>query len=548
MPPEDDQLPERKRAFKPKVRTGCITCKCVRSGRQCEGYELPKSLVILPRALAPAPTVESPLETRALELFFHKTAPQLAGYFEGPLFQGSVVQISLVEPAIRHAIAAVAMLHEEISASPATREGKSQASKLPIQLYNRSIRGIIDKVQAGPTAMPLIAMANILFICFEYFQGNVTMARSHVKSGIHLLHSWRERTHGSSTSMHPWGQRYDSFESQFMEMQIAPLLSVFRTNILDKDMAKAIKLVLNPVNEQGNVILGDHFSSPQQARVGLLDVITYASWRIQAVDEALLGKVEAKKEVMRIMQNMEQGLGQWESYFNDLVRRKGVSWGKKDRQAANVVRIIKLAGSFGGRSYLAGNECAWDSARAEYEEMLLIAEALIADRDRFPHDGFRPLSLDFGMLFSLHLLAWKCRWPGLRRRGLDLLQKIPRREWSLEVEHYHTIFSRIMEIEEAHLDTPRDEIVRLDMLPPEHARVHDFTVIAQPSSSRQPAIYAVSFWSKPLGLDGPSSSLTEYMQLGSSQAGESGVPASLITAAPSSLITQYYSYLRQLKG
>jgi hypothetical protein len=50
----------------------------------------------------------------------------------------------------------------------------------------------------------------------------------------------------------------------------------------------------------------------------------------------------------------------------------------------------------------------------------------------------------------------------------------------------------------------------------------------------------VTFWSKPMGLDGPVSSVTEYIQLESSQSGE--------TAVPSSLIAQHYSRLQEARG
>lgn len=76
-------------------------------------------------------------------------------------------------------------------------------------------------------------MANVLFTCFEYFQGNVTAARTHVKSGINLLNSWRKDARAISNK--PWGENYDSFESYFMETEIAPLLSVFLVNILGEE-------------------------------------------------------------------------------------------------------------------------------------------------------------------------------------------------------------------------------------------------------------------------------------------------------------------------
>jgi hypothetical protein len=505
---------------------------------------------VVPRALAPAPAVESSIEARALELFFHKTASQLAGSFEGAFFQGSVAQSSLVEPTIRHAIAAIAILHEEMSSHSAGRDWDRNGPDVPIQFYNKAIRALLQKFRTEQTSISLTSMANILFTCFEYFQGNLITARSHVKSGIKLLESWRDKTRMLDDK--PLGQKYDSFESYFMETEIAPILSVFRINILDKEDARDSGFFLNPVDKNGDVVLGDRFENIQQARVGLLDVMTLASWRFPTTGEHAPYPHQVDERVDLKVNNTDEIVSQWEANFDDLVSRRISSWPAKERQAANVIRIIKMAETLAARNYMAGNECSWDNARSEYEEMLSIADALISDHSRFPDDGFRLLSLDFGMLFCFHLLAWKCRWPSLRRWGLSLLRKVPKREWLLDAKHYHTIFSRILEIEEAHLGASLDEILQKDLVPPEYARICDFTVIAQPcsflssplssssSSPRGSASFAVTFWSKPMGLDGPVSSVTEYIQLESSQSGE--------TAVPSSLIAQHYSRLQEARG
>lgn len=493
--------------------------------------------MVVPRALAPAPAVESPIEARALELFFHKTATQLAGSFEAAFFQGSVAQLSLVEPTIRHAIAAIAILHEEMSSSSAGREWDLHGPEVPVQCYNRAIRALLQKFKTEHTSISLTSMANILFTCFEYFQGNLTAARSHVKSGIKLLQSWRENTRLLANK--PWGQSYDSHESYFMETEIASLLSVFRINILNKEDVEDVGFYLNPVDKNGNVVLGDRFENIRQARAGLLDVITSVSQRLQTVDEHIPNIHQVGEKVDQITHNIpDEIMSQWEANFDDLVLRQSPSWGNKERQAADIVRIIKIAETLGIRNYMTSNECSWDSARAEYEEMLSIADSLISDHSRFPNDGFRLLSLDFGMLFCFHLLAWKCRWPSLRRWALSLLRKVPKREWLLDAKHYHAIFSRIMEIEEVQLGASAEEITQRDLVPPEHARIYDFAPQPSPSSSPSPCsssnssgqvvCYAVTFWSKPMGLHGPLSSVTEYMHLDASQPGETAVPSSLI--------------------
>ncbi|KAJ6127196.1 hypothetical protein N7523_002808 [Penicillium sp. IBT 18751x] len=549
----------RKRASKPKVRTGCFTCKtrrvkcdeakpacarCTSTGRKCDGYPLSKSSLV-PRALAPAPGLGSRIESRALEFFFHKTAPQLAGLFAGEFFQGSVLKVSLVEPAIRQAMAAIGIVHEQaVLGRPYNpgeqRKPKAQARRkypvplnVPIQLYNRSIRAIVEKVISEPNPLPLVAMINILFTCFEYFQGNTETAAAHIRSGIRLLQDYRE-TQGASVT--PWGTNYGSFEARFMEMEIAPLLSVFNINVVPTGLKERTYLIMNPVDDCGRVILADRFDTLYEARVGLMDLITSTVYHFKRSESGIQHKHYTGSQKIPIFEYVQLNLHRWRSCFDDLIRRQEKSWNKTQRRAADMIRIISHSTDFSVKSSQVVGECDWDSNRAMFEELIELTESILSDR--FTDESSRTLALDSGMLFHLHIVAWKCRWPHLRRQGLDLLTRSPRREWQFEAQHYHAIFTRIMEIEEAYLRLPKDQSPANNILPPEHVRIHNFTVATLPlqpeklDESEDP-VHAVNFWCKPWGLDGPWGLITEHLQLKSSQRGAAAVPVNLASSKPS---------------
>ncbi|KAJ5984507.1 hypothetical protein N7481_006606 [Penicillium waksmanii] len=385
-----------------------------------------------------------------------------------------------------------------------------------------------------PNAVSLVAMISILFACLEYLRGNAAMSRSHITSGIQILKSWMENNKSQNKSS---GRDDKTIGSHFMETEIGPILCSLRTIVLDRETAKNLRLLMNPVNVQGDLTLGDRFDTIQQARVGLVDLIAHTNWRFDRLDKCFPLGPRYNDEASLILNSVEKTLAQWEANFDDLARRRGSSWVKKQRIATNAVRLIKLDIGFGVRNYLADSECAWDAGRADYEEALSLIENLIADRDRFsPGNNFRPLSLDVAIIYCLHTLSWKCRWPRLRRWGLDLFRRICGREWLLDAEKYFIIFSRIMEIEEAgtnsnQLESP-DEGPQGNILPHEHLRIHNFSVANQtspsPADSEQPTKYSVTFWSKPYGIDGPWHKLTEPLQPGASETEESAIPSNLI--------------------
>lgn len=258
-----------------------------------------------------------------------------------------------------------------------------------------------------------------------------------------------------------------------------------------------------------------------------MKVLTCASVRFDKINEHYQVESHATEKRSEVLNSVSTSLSQWKPDLADLIDRQHPSWNSKHRQVAKVPRILTLDTGFGIRSYLAESECVWDAGRLEYEEALGLLESLLSDRTRFPEDGVRPLSLDFGMIYCHHTLAWKCQWPHLRRRGLELLRRIRGREWILDAEKYYKIFCRIMEIEEAHLHLPPNEIPGANDLPPESVRIHHFTVKAL-SPPIEFHNHAVTFWSKPQGLGGPWHSRTELMQLTSSQRGESAVPVNLM--------------------
>ncbi|ENH71192.1 Transcriptional regulatory protein moc3 [Fusarium oxysporum f. sp. cubense race 1] len=141
-----------RRAYHPKVKTGCQTCRirrvkcdegkpvcvrCTSTGRTCDGYTLPPSSsyssststspspqssdsynatadlkLILPR--------QSPEEVRSYRFFLEVTAPSLAGAFYADFWLAEVPRVCMSDAAIWHAVISLEALgHGGITESPA---------------------------------------------------------------------------------------------------------------------------------------------------------------------------------------------------------------------------------------------------------------------------------------------------------------------------------------------------------------------------------------------------------------------------------------------
>ncbi|KAJ5278887.1 hypothetical protein N7478_004259 [Penicillium angulare] len=479
------------------------------------------SRALLPKALSPGLAVEFAAEPQALEFFFLKTAPQLAGFFGEAFFQGSVLQLSLTEPAIRQAIGAIGFLHERAATGKLSksRDTSFSNSNLHLQLYNRSIHSVL-KASSDPDKLSFVATASVLFACFEVFHGNRIAAETHIKSGISLLNSWRDKTKRVKS---PWGRRYPSSESRFMETQVAPLLSLFNLSIMKPCNGGRVQFMLNPVSN-GILHLAKKFEGLEETRNAFLDMLAAATANPEIKCE---NKSAADIEVFLLSDTGQGAMEKWNRSVDDLVYRNSHSWGKKEQRSANALHLIKLSAQLSMIAYQAQTECHWDKSYEDYKELIRLCEAIVLDHEKSGDDFSRTMNIDCGLIFALHAGAWKCRWPKLRQRGLDLLLRIPKREWFFESKHYHQIFARIKEKEEEHLSLPLKWETDETCLPPEHVRIHNFTVEAQSNTLNGCPVYAVSFWSKPHGLDGPWNCSTETMCLESTQAVEADIPFNL---------------------
>lgn len=271
-----------------------------------------------------------------------------------------------------------------------------------IKLYNQSIRAVLEKVATSTNATTLIATTNVLFTCLEILQGNATAAGGHITAGIKLLQAWRERNGGPAA---PWGRKYTTFEARFMEIEIAPLLSLFNTNVVECAGGQRSKFLLNPVDQNGALRLAARFETLDEARIGLIDIITDATCVCSGLDDGLVHRPLADLDAVVDSKSVQENLARWQRNVDDLIRRQKCIWDEKEQQIANVISIVRLATTFGVRAYEAQSECEWDSHRAEYEGVIHAADAIISDRVRYPDELSRTLSLDFGLIFPLHAVA-----------------------------------------------------------------------------------------------------------------------------------------------
>ncbi|KAL4960035.1 Zn(II)2Cys6 transcription factor [Aspergillus stella-maris] len=518
-----NQQSRKPRASHVKVRTGCVTCKirrvkcdeakphcrrCTSTGRKCDGYVQPREGTpekLLMSRLRPSPTPISVQEARGLEFFFHTTSHQLAGLLERDFWRRSVLQLSLSEHSIRQALAALGSLHEsEYLQRPLN-------TAIVEQLYSQALRSTMTKATTGETAVPIVVMSSILFTSFEFLRGNAAAAATHIASGINLIRSVRQIA--ASSPIKPWGRNYSSYETQFLDSDLAPILTLFSLNASEFSPFPSSRLILNPITASGPT-LPEQFETLREARVALVDLVTACADLFQGLDERI-GREEAPSaNCLDVSHSLQNSFRLWKIKFQELLSRCESTWSKDEKRAANVIRIMQYGSEVGVVAYLVNSECDWDDYREQYEKILELVETMVINSSTIDSQMNNLLSLESGLIYPMHAVAWKCRYPDLRRRGLDLLLRCPRREWLLDSRQYHAIFSRILEIEESQwAGLEYERASRHNVLPAEQVRVYDFFCVADPGPDRDHSRYAITFMTKPDGPDGDCHYITESIHL-----------------------------------
>ncbi|KAI1477562.1 hypothetical protein F4774DRAFT_192797 [Daldinia eschscholtzii] len=261
----DGLKPTRKRASKPKVRTGCISCKrrhvkcdegkpscaeCERLGLMCEGYAPPKvktascrpERLLLPKpklasvqpskiaALSQSVDYRSPtpqMPTFGFELseddkwyfslFRDQISHELSPYFRSTFWSHTSLRDSMVNRCIHHSILSIGAygralmdLREGYAAN-----GKSCRTWWPPSVMNRhhqaalvhhakALSHLRSNIRSYGIDGRLTMAATLLFIVFENMQGNYLSSGNLIRSGIKVLRNIRGADYSKSILRRQW--------------------------------------------------------------------------------------------------------------------------------------------------------------------------------------------------------------------------------------------------------------------------------------------------------------------------------------------------------
>ncbi|KAL5339855.1 hypothetical protein BJX70DRAFT_140567 [Aspergillus crustosus] len=204
--------PKRRRKFTKRSLTGCRTCRarhircdeapgscnnCSSTGRKCDGYDLSRlpvqeltftSHLGIDTRLA---WLTTPDERRCFSYFTHISIPSLASLFDFPLWEKLTLRISHADRAVYHAANMLGAVHEDSDQNQMRLSGENlhqPRHRFALEQASRAF-AILNRRQASqdPQLREVVLICCLLFVVSDLLLGRYDNAFQHLRSGLKIL-------------------------------------------------------------------------------------------------------------------------------------------------------------------------------------------------------------------------------------------------------------------------------------------------------------------------------------------------------------------------
>ncbi|KNG49426.1 zn2 cys6 dna-binding protein [Stemphylium lycopersici] len=402
----DITLRQLERSLKLRVKTGCQTCrkrrvkcdetkpactKCAKAGRTCGGYnDLSRlnrsspaaaatyrnsSFLVIPQQ-SQQPTVSrspftslspEPQENRSFQYFQTHTLPRWTEFFDSELWTQTVLQMSHFEPAIKHGVLALSMMHERLESSR-DGGGPSMPNDAALIQYMRAVRHsntLLNIREQSQNTIEKILIACIIFTCFENLAGNYKAANMHLRNGLRILNQ-----HGENIGQSP-SEVQKAIRSVLVRFDLQAMTYSDDTSPYQWGLDRAPEIPDIPEEEEG-------YKSNEAARDDLVKLSRCMLWSAGNLDGR--SYIAKEKGFKSLYESLMRGLREWDDRFTSFVRTGGKhkdDRGGKEHRGKTLLQIYAIimrtiAAAEAGLT----SEMAWDAYIEDFREVVDLAETL----------------------------------------------------------------------------------------------------------------------------------------------------------------------------
>ncbi|KAE8422706.1 Alpha/Beta hydrolase protein [Aspergillus pseudocaelatus] len=450
-----------------KSKTGCRTCRarrvkcdetpgscrnCISTGRKCE-YDIQR----LPRRLpGNRPTAESIVlstniaggfrwkitsdERRCFSFFQHQSLPTIVGYFDSPLWQKLVLQMSQVDQAVYHAVVAFAAIHADYEArgNPVTINDLDNSwQRFAIDQCGRAYALLTARsASQDPNLQEVTLVCCMLFVLSELMRGYYDLAFTHLRNGLQIL-----KDVGRRQLPDPNPTRASTIEQS--------LVDTFSHLDVQSAYFGVGELVL-PVQSdacllewnKGNVTAFHHICEARR----VLDSLMGAVFQFHtSVSPLSLTEISVRYGYLSKRQfDLGSQLRQFAQSFDPLYRYLSARCDIKVKRGADIIYLHQLSLSMIlDTCLLCRTKELLDYYTPTFRTIVALAEVITASFTELPS-----ILLHMGVIAPLFFVSTECSEPEVRWRAIRALQSWPHREGTWDSNLVARIAIETMRIEE----------------------------------------------------------------------------------------------------
>ncbi|KAK4443303.1 hypothetical protein QBC34DRAFT_284485, partial [Podospora aff. communis PSN243] len=487
---------------KTKSKMGCRTCRarrvkcdegkpacqrCISTGRVCDGYGIwgggGNSYGSAERAVntlfkqssRKAPSASKTLKTTSpalipgldqqeyatFDFFRRRTATKLPGMFSSEFWDTLVFQLSSREPAVLHAVIALAATHRRAIAVGHARRpflatdekdvGLDSDEVLALQQFNKAVGHLQRFKRKTQESLRATLVSCIIFICIELLKGKVGPSQAHFQSGLKLLQEIQPGESDASP-MQPHAKSVDNHVAEaFARLNI-------QSSISGGGPDQSCMMILHKLSElePEAPLVFDSISSARRH----LDRLVQQVHRLSAeAKQAALNCQVVPSRLVLDQERLQRSVTSWLRTFTSSLPRMETFEPEGSHRITLGAPLLLLYHAMisimVATSLRCGDETIYDSHTASFATILEQATNLwnkivdyvpVTPRPGQPdHLSF---TVDLGFIPPLYFTALRCRVPRFRRLAIGLLASTPHREGVWDGAVTAAIARKIVEMEE----------------------------------------------------------------------------------------------------
>lgn len=398
----------------------------------------------------PSVLTESPGDVRLLEIFLVKCIPIIPGYFTSKIYTFLVPQLGHTEPAILHAMLAIASLHEATealgrpvnnTAQNSTSVSISRPEACAMAHYSKALRGLQQHLSSRTSSAVVVLTACLLFICLESLRGHSEAALAHIDNGLNILKDYYPKYLGGTSSDQVKPTQYST--SDAMDMLCNAFMRMRLLSLSIKEQTQPAKLkaaaTAGPIVQSRNDY---HLESMDEARAALGPILNNAASVISDAmqeDDGRSPDFPGPDAAVTRRARVEAQLRHWSRAFEVFIKnnpRYG-KHGKADQSMVGALILKIYAKVFSIRlwiSYIPQGPDLDDLLLTDFKELLELAEecTVVLSQSHTSFSGEKKqhpvFIMDMGIIPALFFTACRCPDITMRWRAIAMLEQTPRRE------------------------------------------------------------------------------------------------------------------------